>query len=161
MSAPRCIYSASRPVLSARCILRCSISQKAQFHESFSLGERTTRDNNKNRGVSAIHRRYPKDPLSVSKLPLPKPVDPEEMQPVIVDSDHGLYGFFRKDKAVLSTPQEDLQHGMSVSTYYSGSMSWNRGKADLMGGLSQAELGQFRNCDGKVGLTCTSCGGNV
>lgn len=65
------------------------------------------------RGVSAIHRKYPKDPLSISKLPLPVPLKPESRRTPEVDPNHPLYGFFRKDKDTsLPTPEEDHMHGM-------------------------------------------------
>ena len=53
--------------------------------------------------------------MSVSKVPLPEPAAPEGKQPVAVDSDHGLYGFFAKDGKVLPNPEEDVQHGTVFS----------------------------------------------
>ena len=98
----RCAYSAPAPAL----------APAAQFHSPAALQARKlqTRDGNKNRGVSAIHRRYPKDPLSVSKVPLPEPEAAEEKRAEMVDTGHGLYGFFRDGK-VLPAPEEDYRHG--------------------------------------------------
>jgi large subunit ribosomal protein L47 len=71
-----------------------------------------TRDNNANRGVSAIRATGPREPLSVSKEQLPVPVlDPKKRSKVPVSDTHGLWGFFNKKKTVLSTPEEDYAHG--------------------------------------------------
>ena len=117
MSTLRCLHPATRAILPIRYTYNVSIPPAAQFHNSPALETRarTTRDNNRNRGVSAIHRKYPKDPLSVSKVPLPEPAAPEEKRPVTVDSDHGLYGFFAKGGKVLPTPEEDVEHGTEFS----------------------------------------------
>ena len=74
-----------------------------------------TRDNNKNRGVSAIRRTGPKHSLAMSKEPLPQPVlDPARRTKVKVDENHGLWGFFNKDKSSLTTPEQEAAHGMSL-----------------------------------------------
>ncbi|MCJ1389999.1 54S ribosomal protein L4 mitochondrial [Xylographa bjoerkii] len=71
-----------------------------------------TRDNNKNRGVSAIRRTGLKHPLSMSKEPLPQPVlDPARRSQVKVDENHGLWGFFNKEKKFLTTPEAESAHG--------------------------------------------------
>lgn len=114
MSTLRYLHPATRAILPVRCgcAYNISIQSAAQFHNSpvFEARARITRDNNRNRGVSAIHRKYPKDPLSVSKVPLPEPATLEEQRPVAVDSDHGLYGFFAKDGKGLPTPEEDVRN---------------------------------------------------
>lgn len=69
------------------------------------------RDLSKSRGVSAIHRSGPKFRLGVSKYPLPKPASPESVERRHPTPDHGLWGFFPKDKAALSTPEYDVAHG--------------------------------------------------
>src|SRR5262245_19367318 len=47
-------------------------SQFSKFSTSFSV----SRDLNRQRGVSAIHRSGPRQKLSVSEYPLPQPVSP-------------------------------------------------------------------------------------
>lgn len=72
------------------------------------------RDNNKNRGVSALRRTglRPRQTLSMKKEDLPKPVlDPKKRTQVLVDEDHGLWQFFNKERRVLATPEEDNSHG--------------------------------------------------
>lgn len=71
------------------------------------------RDLSKSRGVSAIHRTGPKFKLGVSKYPLPKPVSPEALEKRNPTPDHGLWGFFPKDRQALSTPEYDHAHGSS------------------------------------------------
>jgi len=83
----------------------------SQFSTSAPLCLRT-RDNNKNRGVSAIRRTGPKHSLAMSKEPLPQPVlDPARRSKVKVDENHGLWGFFNKDKKSLTTPEQEAAHG--------------------------------------------------
>lgn len=114
MSTLRCLHPVGRVIsFPIRCVYSAPAPPAAQFHNSAALKARNkpqTRDKNRNRGVSAIHRRYPKDPLSVSKVPLPEPEAAEEKRAETVDVDHGLYGFFRDGK-VLPTPEEDYRHG--------------------------------------------------
>ena len=48
-------------------------------------------------------------------MPLPQPVlDPERRSKVETDPDHGLWGFFNRDKQALSTPIEDNAHGIHI-----------------------------------------------
>jgi large subunit ribosomal protein L47 len=82
----------------------------ARFSTSPALWKR---DNNKNRGVSALRHTGPRkrQTLSVSKYidDLPKPVEPEEA--VAGDANHGLWGFFH-EKKLLRTPVQESSHGM-------------------------------------------------
>lgn len=74
---------------------------------------RGNRDKNKNRGVSAIRRTGPRQPLSVSKLgPLPKPVaDPTAARAEFeVNPNHGLWGFFENKEALIPGGEES-SHG--------------------------------------------------
>ena len=72
---------------------------------------RITRDRNRNRGVSAVHRQPHKGSVSVGKYPLPQPVlDPKERTPVETDEDHGLWAFF-ENKTPLPTPDDDHKCG--------------------------------------------------
>ena len=85
---------------------------RSQFSTSASRCLRT-RDNNKNRGVSALRRTGLKYPVSMSAEPLPQPVlDPKKRSKIKVDENHGLYGFFNKGRTALSTPEEDYAFGM-------------------------------------------------
>lgn len=70
------------------------------------------RDNNRNRGVSTVRRTGPRQPLSVSKEPLPTPVlDPKKRSKTVVDEDHGLWEFFHSKEKPMNTPEEDNEHG--------------------------------------------------
>jgi hypothetical protein len=53
----------------------------------------------------------------VKKEDLPMPVlNPKLKSKVEVDEDHGLWGFFNKERRLLATPEEDLAHGMIYSS---------------------------------------------
>lgn len=69
------------------------------------------RDLSKNRGVSAIHRTGPKFKLTAAKYPLPTPVARDEMPAREKTPNHGLWGFFPKNREPLSTPETDGEHG--------------------------------------------------
>ncbi|KAI9857356.1 MAG: 54S ribosomal protein L4 mitochondrial [Trichoglossum hirsutum] len=83
------------------------------------------RDRNPNRGISAVRRTGPREPLSVSKLPLPQPVlDPSRRSQVLVDENHGLWQFFNKERTVLSKPEDDYAHGRPWSVEELRNKSW-------------------------------------
>jgi large subunit ribosomal protein L47 len=51
--------------------------------------------------------------LHVTWKDLPKPIPKEKFTTKIpVDPDHGLWGFFNKERRLLATPDEDAGHGM-------------------------------------------------
>ena len=84
----------------------------ARFSTSSPLWKR---DNNRNRGVSALRRTGPRrrQTLSVLKEPLPVPVlDPKQKSTIEGDPDHGLWEFFGKNKELLTRPEDELAHGM-------------------------------------------------
>ncbi|KAF2199201.1 MRP-L47-domain-containing protein [Delitschia confertaspora ATCC 74209] len=97
----------------------------ARFSTSPALWKR---DNNRNRGVSAVRRTgpRPRQTLSVKKAQLPVPVmDPKAKSAIEGDEDHGLWGFFNKDKKLLSTPEEELAHGRAWTTEELRQKSWD------------------------------------
>ncbi|TVY40527.1 54S ribosomal protein L4, mitochondrial [Lachnellula subtilissima] len=72
------------------------------------------RDNNPLRGVSTQRHTGLRQPVSISKAPLPKPVlDPKKRSKVQVDKDHGLWEFFHSRDKPMNTPEEDNAHGRS------------------------------------------------
>lgn len=99
--------------------------QAASFSTTAPLCRRkrsTTKDNNKNRGVSTIYRSGPREPLSMSGIPLPKPRD---FQPKIkVDENHGLWEFFPAPGKLLWTPAETEEHGRSWTVEELRKKSW-------------------------------------
>lgn len=99
-------------------ILACpsaSNNHKSHFSTSTPSCDRRRRDNNPDRGVSALRRTGLRHPVGMSKEPLPQPVlDPKKRSKVTVDEKHGLWGFFNKDRTSLSTPEEDNAHGMPL-----------------------------------------------
>ncbi|KAI9804507.1 MAG: hypothetical protein M1825_001406 [Sarcosagium campestre] len=84
------------------------------------------RDRNRSRGVSALRRTGPRQPLSVSKDPLPQPVlDPKKKTKIPVDEDHGLWQFFDKERKAISTPTEDHAHGRPWTVEELRNKSWD------------------------------------
>lgn len=86
------------------------------FTSSFSTSSPAfaRRDGNRNRGVSAIRRTgpRPRQTLSVKVEDLPKPVtDSTQRSEVDVDPNHGLWGFFNRDRYPFATPHYDNSHG--------------------------------------------------
>lgn len=88
----------------------------ARFSLSASRQKRK-RDNNPNRGVSAMRRTGLRYTLSVSKEPLPRPIlDPDKRQKPTVDENHGLWEFFEGTKALIA-PSDLAKHGsFSIET---------------------------------------------
>jgi large subunit ribosomal protein L47 len=83
------------------------------------------RDNNRQRGVSTARRTGLRQPLSISKTPLPTPVlDPSKRSRVEVDEDHGLWEFFHSKDKPMNTPEEDAEHGRSWCVEELRGKSW-------------------------------------
>jgi large subunit ribosomal protein L47 len=98
-------------------------SQTSSF--SSSSPNAYPRDHSRERGVSTVRRTGPRQPLSVSKVPLPKPVlDPAMRSRVKVDPDHGLWEFFHSKEKPMNTPEEDNEHGRSWSVEELRHKSW-------------------------------------
>ena len=91
--------------------LNRSSVQCSNFSSTAPVAVRGRGDLNKTRGVSAIHATGPKYRLGVSKYPLPKPVSPGSIPKRNPTLDHGLWGFFPKDRGALSTPTYDVEFG--------------------------------------------------
>ncbi|MCJ1225787.1 54S ribosomal protein L4 mitochondrial [Toensbergia leucococca] len=99
-------------------------NQRSHFSTTAPRRVRRTRDNNRDRGVSALRRTGLKYPVSMSKEPLPEPVlDPNKRSKVKVDDNHGLWGFFNNKKC-LSTPEEDYAYGRAWSVEELRHKSW-------------------------------------
>ena len=108
-TASRGPATASSLNLPVRGSLSCP-SNTASFSTTSSLdARRPTRDNNRLRGLSSIHRSGTKGRMAVDGFATPRPA---AYQPKITtDPNHGLWDFFyAKDKAI-PTPDEDSQHG--------------------------------------------------
>lgn len=117
------VTSSARPLLN--CLAQSSKQSRqpisflassfyAQQQSSFSTSTKTSypRDNNRERGVSTVRRTGVRQPLSVSKEPLPVPVlDPKKRTKVTVDENHGLWQFFHSKSKSINTPEEDYAHG--------------------------------------------------
>jgi large subunit ribosomal protein L47 len=104
-----------------------SLLVPTQQSSSFSTTSSSSypRDNNRERGVSTQRRTGPRQPLSVSNTPLPKPVlDASKRSKVEVDEDHGLWDFFHGKDKPMNTPEEDFEHGRPWSVDELRHKSW-------------------------------------
>lgn len=97
----------------------------AAFSTTAALCKRkrkTNKDNNKSRGVSSLYGSGPREPLSMSGIPLPKPAD---FKPQIkVDKEHGLWGFFPEAGKLMWTPGEIEEHGRPWTVEELRKKSW-------------------------------------
>lgn len=119
MSIPlRTVQIKETPPIFLAPILACpyvSTNHRSHFSTSAPSCGRERRDGNPNRGLSALRRTGLRYPVGMSKVPLPEPVlNPKMRSKVTVDEKHGLWGFFNKARTLLSTPEEDNAHGMSL-----------------------------------------------
>lgn len=90
--------------------MRTPSQQASPF--SSSAASLYPRDMNRQRGVSSQRRTGPRQPLSVSKTAIPKPVlDASKRGKLEVDADHGLWEFFHSKDKPMNTPEEDYDHG--------------------------------------------------
>ncbi|KAF2260735.1 MRP-L47-domain-containing protein, partial [Lojkania enalia] len=97
----------------------------SHFSTSRTLWKR--KDNNKNRGVSALRHTgpRPRQTLSVKLDQVPRPQLGEDGKlPLEGSPDHGLWGFF-KDKKLLQTPAEESRHGKAWTTPELREKSWS------------------------------------
>lgn len=99
-----------------QCLNRPSISQFS------TTVPKCRRDNNPMRGLSALRATGLRGKrISIRKNELPEPVwDPAKRSEIETDPNHGLWGFFNKDKALITTPDEDSSHGRFLLFYYIG-----------------------------------------
>lgn len=172
--ASRPLDHSSPPVFLVPCIWTIrsppSSSQTSAF--STSTPYCYPRDFNRKRGVSALRRTGVRQPLSVSKEPLPQPVlDPKKRDTVEVDKDHGLWEFFNPDRTALSTPEQDNAHGTThplldaepTGSKLGSSSSLPQGMINMLtlACMKKVERGPRRNCATNHGRTCTVFGGSA
>jgi len=104
-------------------LLSSSQAQTASFSATPSLFY--PRDNNPQRGVSTQRRTGPRQPLSVSKNPVPVPVrDESERSKLEVDENHGLYEFFYSKDKTFQGHEQDKEHGRAWSVDELRGKSW-------------------------------------
>ncbi|KAF2424487.1 MRP-L47-domain-containing protein [Tothia fuscella] len=109
---------------------RCSIARTQCLyqpsHSQFSTTSVQQKDNNRMRGLSAMRRSGLRGKkLSITPDQLPEPVfDPSKRSKIETDPDHGLWGFFNKDRTLLSLPQDDTEHGRAWTVQELRRKSW-------------------------------------
>ncbi|KAK1779133.1 mitochondrial 39-S ribosomal protein L47 (MRP-L47)-domain-containing protein [Copromyces sp. CBS 386.78] len=86
---------------------------------------RVTRDNSKKRGESALRKSGTRWKLSVSDEPLPEPVPRDELPPIQVDENHGLWDFFYDRETVALAPMEHAKHGRAWTVSELRKKSWD------------------------------------
>jgi large subunit ribosomal protein L47 len=89
--------------------------------------QKRVRDANMMRGMSAIkgdgiHARMR---LSVKPEDVPVPVSDDRRSKIEADEKHGLWGFFNKEKTLLSLPDELGNHGRAWTVQELRRKSWN------------------------------------
>ncbi|KYK59427.1 50S ribosomal protein L4 [Drechmeria coniospora] len=95
---------------------------RAGFSTTPHACKRRTKDNNASRGVSSLYGSGPRENLSMSDVPLPKPRD---FKPKIaMDENHGLWGFFPSQGKLLWTPKETEEHGRPWAVEELRKKSW-------------------------------------
>ncbi|KAG5929290.1 hypothetical protein E4U42_006356 [Claviceps africana] len=109
------------PRLASSALLRTA-PRVASFSTTALQCKRKTKDNNKKRGVSSLYGSGPREHLSMSDIPLPKPRDFKPKIPV--DESHGLWGFFPEPGKVLLTPKETEEHGRAWTVEELRRKSW-------------------------------------
>lgn len=109
---------------------RLPLFQQSSFSTTAFVRARK-RDGNTHRGESALRRTGIRYPNGMSKQPLPKPVlDPGKRTKIQVDPNHGLWGFFNKNKKSLSTAKEDGERGMLQPSSVYQPTDWCRSPLD-------------------------------
>ncbi|GAB1318812.1 54S ribosomal protein L4 mitochondrial [Madurella fahalii] len=89
------------------------------------VGARDNMDHSKKRGESAIRRTGTRWRLSMSDVPLPKPVPRDQLPPIETDPNHGLWEFFADRQTVAATPEQDAKHGRSWTVEELRHKSWD------------------------------------
>ncbi|KAG5785210.1 hypothetical protein H9Q73_001162 [Fusarium xylarioides] len=123
MAAPSTIRPlAGRLVQASSSKVSATTSRVVYFSTTAPQCKRKTKDNNPKRGVSSLYGSGPREPLSMSNIPLPKP---RQFKPRIkVDPDHGLWRFFPAQGKALATPKETEEHGRAWSVEELRKKSW-------------------------------------
>ncbi|KAL1296954.1 hypothetical protein AAFC00_004557 [Neodothiora populina] len=98
--------------------------QSSSFSTSSPLSGR--RDNNRNRGVSALRSTGPRkrQTLSVKVEDLPKPVPEVERSQIQVDPEHGLWQFFNRERTPFATPEYNNAHGRAWTVHELRNKDW-------------------------------------
>ena len=140
------------PFLAPSLLVARNPSNHAQFSTSTPNLFRKKRHGNKQRGVSGVRRTGLRYPVGMSKFPLPEPqLDPEKRTKITTDENHGLWGFFNKEKKLLTEPLEEAKHGSRHIHYFS------RGNSQVL----QGARGDQVSCVTSLGKTYMRCGGSV
>jgi large subunit ribosomal protein L47 len=111
-----------RPVLGRVILPHQHCGHAAPFSTTAQMCRRKTKDSSKKRGVSSLYGSGPKEELSMSKVPLPRPTFHKPQ--IKVNEKHGLWGFFPAPGKAFWTPKETEEHGRAWTTEELRRKSW-------------------------------------
>jgi large subunit ribosomal protein L47 len=119
LAVPSCTRCTSIPLFLAPAFVDSSfqqLSSRRTFSTTHSTASRRTTGPNKQRGVSAIRSKPPKQKTEAYKYELPTPaLDPKPRELFKMNKDHGLYAFFDQKRRPMVPPVEESQHGRAWS----------------------------------------------
>ncbi|KAK6502124.1 54S ribosomal protein L4 mitochondrial [Arthrobotrys conoides] len=95
---------------------------------SFHTSHQCAIPRNRSRGASALRRQPYPGRVSLQYLgdDLPQPVtDPSKHTDVVTSPEHGLWGFFNKERVSIPTPEEDHKHGRAWAVEELRHKSWD------------------------------------
>ncbi|KAK6341774.1 54S ribosomal protein L4 mitochondrial [Orbilia blumenaviensis] len=95
---------------------------------SFHTSHQYAIPRNRSRGASALRRQPYPGRVSLQYLgdDLPQPVtDPSKHTEVVTSPNHGLWGFFNKERVSIPTPEEDHRHGRAWAVEELRHKSWD------------------------------------
>lgn len=118
LGVPTRAQAISVPIFLAPAFAETSISLRVPASRTFSTSPasstRRTTGPNKQRGVSAIRSKPPKQKTEVYKYELPKPVQDPKLRALFhMNKNHGLWGFFNEKKQPIVPPGTESAHGRS------------------------------------------------
>ena len=120
-----CRSAATTPKVAGAVQVRALSTSAALLKRHKYATARVTRDNNKKRGESALRKSGTRWKLSVSDEPLPEPVPRDELPPIKVDENHGLWDFFYDRETVAMAPAEHAKHGRAWTVSELRKKSWD------------------------------------
>ncbi|KAK5998473.1 Large ribosomal subunit protein uL29m [Cladobotryum mycophilum] len=117
-----CVSRLSAPLSKISTFSPATTNRVAAFSTTAPQCKRKTKDSNKRRGVSSLYGSGPREPLSMSNIPLPKPRD---FKPKVqVGENHGLWGFFPAKGQLLLAPKEVEEYGRAWTVEELRKKSW-------------------------------------
>ncbi|KAK3704795.1 54S ribosomal protein L4 mitochondrial [Vermiconidia calcicola] len=109
-------------------LVPCLASKQPASPFSTTTPLHARKDGNPSGGVSALRHTGPgkrQKLRSITPSQLPQPVrDPERRTSIVTDPDHGLWGFFNKERTSMPTPMDLVNHGRGWKTQELRGKDW-------------------------------------